>query len=322
LVLVSVIIPTLDRPELLLRAIDSVLRQTHHEIEVIVVVDRPSPQTLAAVQTISDFRLRLLLNPHPTTAAGARNVGADHAIGEWIAFLDDDDEWLPKKLEQQLAFASGRPPALLSCLSRVVTPHAIFVSPQVIFDNSTPVDEYLFNRRSLSAGWSGIQTSSFLLPRKLFEKVRFNIDSGHDDWEFVLRLSKQAGARIETVPEVLVVNYFEEARPSFTARSSSWLTSLRWIESMRPILTRRAYSGFCLGAVGSRAAQEGVYTAFPYLLHKAFQNGSPGLRQLLPFLAYWFTPPGIHSKLRGAFRSRSRPSTLKKMPCEAGRVGT
>jgi len=320
--LVSVIIPTLDRPKLLLRAIDSVLRQTHHDIEIIIVVDRPSPETLAAVRTITDSRLRLILNPHPTTAAGARNVGADCAVGEWIAFLDDDDEWLPNKLEQQLAFAAGRPPALLSCLSRVMTPYAIFVSPQVIFDNSTPVDEYLFDRCSLSAGWGGIQSSSFLLPRKLFEKVRFNIDSPHDDWEFVLRLSKQAGARIETVPEVLVVNYFEEARPSLTARSSSWVTSLRWIEGMRPILTRRAYSGFCLGAVGSRAAREGAYKAFPYLLHKAFRNGSPGPRQILPFLAYWFTPLEIQRQLRRVFHRRPRPNSFNKMPGETGRVGT
>ena len=320
--LVSVVIPTLDRPKLLLRAIDSVLRQTHHDIEVIVVVDRPSPETLAAVQTITDSRLRLILNPHPTTAAGARNVGADHAAGEWIAFLDDDDEWLPPKLEQQLAFATGRPLALLSCLSRVVTPYAIFASPQMIFDNSTPVDEYLFDRSSLSAGWGSIQTSSFLLPRKLFDKVRFNTDSAHDDWEFVLRLSKHAGARVETVPEVLVVNYFEEARPSFTARSSSWLASLRWIEGMRPILTRRAYSGFCLGAVGFRAAQERAYKAFPYLLYKAFQNGSPGPRQILPFLAYWFTPLWLRRQLRGVFRSRSRPHSLNKMVGETGPVGT
>ncbi len=235
--------------------------------------------------------------------------------------MDDDDEWLPNKLERQLAFAAGRPPALLSCLSRVVTPYVTFVSPQVIFDNSIPVDEYLFNRRSLSAGWTGIQTSSFLLPRNLFEKVRFNIDSGHDDWEFVLRLSKQAGARIETVPEVLVVNYFEEERPSFTARSSSWLRSLRWIESMRPILTRRAYSGFCLGAVGSRAAQERAYKAFPYLLHTAFRDGSPGVTQILPFLAYWFTPLGIQKQLRGVFRGRPRPHSLNKTPGETGRVG-
>jgi glycosyltransferase involved in cell wall biosynthesis len=300
--LVSVIIPTLDRPKLLLRAIDSVLCQSHHDIDVIVVVDRPSPETLAAVQTVSDSRLRLIVNPRPTTAGGARNVGADHAAGEWIAFLDDDDEWLPNKLEQQLAFAAGRPPTLLSCLSRVVTPHATYVWPQVIFDNSSPIDEYLFDRVSLSAGWGYIQTSSFLLPRKLFEKVRFNIDSPHDDWEFVLRLSKQAGAPVETVPEVLVVNYFEEPRPSLTARSSSWLNSLRWIEGMRPMVTRRAYSGFCLGAVGSRAAREGAYTAFPDLLGRAFRNGSPGLRQLLPFFAYWLTPLGIQKQLRGEFR--------------------
>jgi glycosyltransferase involved in cell wall biosynthesis len=301
-VLVSVIIPTLDRPRLLLRAVDSVVRQTHRDIEIIVVVDRPSPETLAAVQTVGDSRLRLIVNPYPTTAGGARNVGADHAAGEWIAFLDDDDEWLPNKLEHQLAFAAARPPALLSCLSRVVTPHAIYVWPQVIFDNSRPVDEYLFDRTTLSGGWGGIQTSSFLLPRKLFEKVRFNIDSAHDDWEFVLRLSKQAGVRIETVPEVLVVNYFEEARPSLTARSSSWLSSLRWIEGVRPIVTRRGYSGFCLGAVGSRAAREGAYKAFPHLLHKAFRNGSPGLRQVLPFLAYWLIPVGIQRQLRGEFR--------------------
>jgi glycosyltransferase involved in cell wall biosynthesis len=300
--LVSVIIPTLDRPRLLLRAVDSVVQQTHRDIEIIVVVDRPSPETLAAVQTVSDSRLRLIVNPYPTTAGGARNVGADHAAGEWIAFLDDDDEWLPNKLEHQLAFAAARPPALLSCLSRVVTPHAIYVWPQVIFDNSRPVDEYLFDRTTLSGGWGGIQTSSFLLPRKLFEKVRFNIDSAHDDWEFVLRLSKQAGVRIETVPEVLVVNYFEEARPSLTARSSSWLSSLRWIEGVRPIVTRRGYSGFCLGAVGSRAAREGAYKAFPHLLNKAFRNGSPGLRQVLPFLAYWLIPVGIQRQLRGEFR--------------------
>jgi glycosyltransferase involved in cell wall biosynthesis len=295
--LVSVIIPTLDRPKLLLRAIDSVLRQTHHEIEVIVVVDRPSSETFAAVRTVSDFRLRLIVNPYPTTAGGARNVGAGHAAGEWIAFLDDDDEWLPNKLELQLAFAAGRPPALFTCLSRIVTPSGTYVWPRVIFDNSNPIDEYLFDRV-----WGGIQTSSFLLPRKLFEKVRFNIESPHDDWEFVLRLSKEAGAPIETVPDVLVINYFEEARPSLTARSSSWLNSLRWIEGLRPIVTRRAYSGFCLGAVGSRAAREGAYKAFPDLLRRAFRDGSPGLRQILPFLAYWLIPLGIQRQLRGESR--------------------
>jgi hypothetical protein len=64
------------------------------------------------------------------------------------AFLDDDDEWLPNKLERQITFTSARAPALVSCLSRVVTPTATYVWPQVIYDNSTPLDEYLFDRRS------------------------------------------------------------------------------------------------------------------------------------------------------------------------------
>src|SRR5438445_11739690 len=109
--LVSVVIPTLDRPRLLLRAIDSVLRQTHQDIEVIVVVDRPSGDIVSAIQSVNDPRLRLVVNSYSLTAGGARNTGADHATGEWIAFLDDDDAWLPEKLERQLAFTSGRPPA-------------------------------------------------------------------------------------------------------------------------------------------------------------------------------------------------------------------
>jgi glycosyltransferase involved in cell wall biosynthesis len=303
--LVSVVIPTLDRPKLLVRAIASVLRQTHHEIEVIVVADRPDPDTVSAVRSVDDPRLRLILNPHPSTAAGARNVGADQATGEWIAFLDDDDEWLPSKLERQLAFVAGRAPALVSCLSRVITPTDTYVAPQVIYDNSDPIDEYLFDRRSLFVRAGFIQTSSFLLPRPLFDKVRFNVESAHDDWEFLLRVSKQAGARIETVPEVLAVICFDERGSTNTIRTWSWSRSLSWIDDMRPIISRHAYSGFCLGVAASRAVGEGTYTAFPELLSRAFRYGSPRLWQILPFLGYWVTPLGLRDQLRGKFRGGS-----------------
>src|SRR5271155_2248998 len=166
--LVSVVIPTLHRPKLLLRAIDSVLRQTHQEIEIIVVVDRPDPDTASAVQSVNDPRLQVVVNPHLLTAAGARNAGVDHATGDWVAFLDDDDEWLPNKLERQIVFASGRAPALVSCLSRLVTPTATYVWPQVIYDNFAPIDEYLFDRCSLFKAPGFIQTSSYMLPRQLF----------------------------------------------------------------------------------------------------------------------------------------------------------
>ena len=300
--LVSVVIPTHDRPKLLLRAIEGVLRQTHREIEVIVVIDRPDPETASAVRGVNDARVQLMLNPHPSTAAAARNAGADHATGEWIAFLDDDDEWLPNKLERQLAFASGRPPALVSCLSRIVTPTDTYIAPQVIYDNSAPIDEYLFDRRSLLTRPGFIQTSSFLLPRSLFDKVRFNVASAHDDWEFLLRLAKHTGARIETVPEVLVVVYFDERGSTNTIRTWSWMRSLDWIDGMRPIISRHAYSGFCLGVAAFRAVGEGAYAAFPQLLGRAFRNGSPRLWHILPFLGYWITPLAWQQRLRDSFR--------------------
>ena len=69
--LVSVVIPTLNRPTLLSRAINSVLRQTFKEFEVTAVVDKPDPDTVDAVHSVDDPRVRLIRNPDSLTAAGA-----------------------------------------------------------------------------------------------------------------------------------------------------------------------------------------------------------------------------------------------------------
>src|SRR5271169_1967794 len=114
--LISVVIPTLRRPKLVLRALASALNQTYEQIEVIVVIDGPDEDTIDVLRRVNDPRLRVIVNPRSLTAAGARNVGVDHAKGEWIAFLDDDGEWLPGKIEKQIAFASNQDAVLISCL--------------------------------------------------------------------------------------------------------------------------------------------------------------------------------------------------------------
>ena len=295
--LVSVIIPTLHRPTLLTRALASVFRQTWRELEVIVVVDGPDPETIAVLQTIDDPRLRVIVNPRSLTAAGARNAGMDHAKGEWIAFLDDDDEWAPEKLAKQMAYAADRGPVLITCLSRVVTPAASFVRPQVIYDNLQPIDEYLFDRRSPVAGQGFIQTSSYLLPRALCCSLRFRTDTPHDDWDYLLRLSKQQGVRVETVPEILVTLYVDDTRPSLS-KSGTWLASLEWAERIRPLLTRRAYGGFCLGVVAPRAAKERAYRAAAPLLYQSFRHGSPRLWRVAAFLGEWLAPRGVLARVR------------------------
>jgi glycosyltransferase involved in cell wall biosynthesis len=310
---VSVVIPTLDRPNLLLRALRSVFNQTYPHLEVIVVLDRPSQETIAALRAIEDPRLRVIFNPCPVNAAAARNLGADHAKGSWIAFLDDDDEWLPGKIEKQLSFGLQRGDVLVSCLSRIVTQHSSYILPQKIYDNETRLDEYLFDRRSARAGEGFLQTSSFMMPRSLFEKVRFYEDRLHDDWDFVLRLSNEWKIRIETVPEELTILHMEEHRPSLTSRSK-WRGSLVWIDQVRPMISRRSYGGFCLGVVGSKAARERVYSAFALILYRAFRYGSPSFWRISTYFSVWLLPEDTYRLLKARQKRIANPANDADIP--------
>jgi glycosyltransferase involved in cell wall biosynthesis len=172
---ISIVIPTLRRPKLLLRALNSVFAQTYSPMDVVVVVDGPDEETITALRSISDSRLQVIVNERSLTAAGARNAGVTAARGEWIAFLDDDDEWLPDKLEKQMAFAQSKGAEFVICLSRVITPLATYVWPEMLYDNETPLDEYMFDRKTAFAGSSFIQTSSHLIKRETFQKSPFRL---------------------------------------------------------------------------------------------------------------------------------------------------
>ena len=106
--LLSVIIPTYKRCELLSRAIQSVLGQTYQNIEVLVVNDNVSPddeysqRLYSLIDSIDDDRVRLISQPRHINGAAARNAGIREARGEYIAFLDDDDYWEPTKAETQV----------------------------------------------------------------------------------------------------------------------------------------------------------------------------------------------------------------------------
>jgi glycosyltransferase involved in cell wall biosynthesis len=113
--LVSVVIPTVDRPALLGEAVASALAQTHRDLEVIVVLNGATPETAEAAQRYGpDPKMRVVAMERGTLAA-ARNYGMTFAGGEWIAFLDDDDIWLPEKIELQLAAARESGADLVTC---------------------------------------------------------------------------------------------------------------------------------------------------------------------------------------------------------------
>ncbi|MEM7341615.1 MAG: glycosyltransferase family A protein [Actinomycetota bacterium] len=114
---VTVVIATRDRPELLRRALDAVWSQDFaHPIEVIVVFDRSEPdQSLVRIDEALDRRIVVTTNVRAAGLAGARNSGIDAARNAWIAFCDDDDEWLDGKLAAQFAALEAQPMARAAC---------------------------------------------------------------------------------------------------------------------------------------------------------------------------------------------------------------
>lgn len=111
--LVSVIIPTFNRAETILRAVDSVLSQAYPALELIVVDDGSEDETPALLRPLADAGLIILLTRPNRGVSAARNTGLERAGGQLVAFLDSDDEWLPGKIEAQVNFFAQNPNEVL-----------------------------------------------------------------------------------------------------------------------------------------------------------------------------------------------------------------
>ena len=110
--LVSVIIPTYNRADLVRQAVASVEAQTFRDFEIVAVDDGGTDGTYEVLA--SRRELRVLRHPHRRGVSAARNTGIAAARGEWLAFLDSDDLWLPEKLARQILLLEG-PPELRLC---------------------------------------------------------------------------------------------------------------------------------------------------------------------------------------------------------------
>ena len=172
---VTAIIPTRNRPRLLMRAVRSALSQTYRDLEIVVVIDGPDPATVAAIGSISDTRLRVVELHENVGSADARNIGVQHAKGKWVAFLDDDDEWMPEKIERQLDCArhSKFNHPVVACRVIGRTPHGDFIWPRRFPKDKEPLCEYLFARNSWFRGEGQIQTSMIFAQRQLMLTVPF-----------------------------------------------------------------------------------------------------------------------------------------------------
>ena len=171
--LVSVVIPTYKRePEMLKRALDSVACQTYKDLEVIVVDDSPDDfekRPLIKELVTGYDKLNITYIQHETNKGGAaaRNTGIEASNGEFVALLDDDDEWLPEKTEKQLALMSDKDVGLVYCREYIVDSQTLektlnsrdyrkgFVFKHLIINNFIGGNSFILIRRSVldDSGW-------------------------------------------------------------------------------------------------------------------------------------------------------------------------
>ena len=309
---VSVIIPTRNRPLLAARAVKSGLQQTLKEIEVIVVIDGTDEATCKELSKIDDPRFQIVQLPASLGGGGARNAGVDRSKGEWIAFLDDDDEWLPQKLEQQLAAAKSSEYSypIISCYLTARTPKGEFKYPRRFPKPEEHLSEYLLARNSFSFGEGLIQTSTIFTKKELLQQVPFKAGlAKHQDWDWLLRVNTLAEVGIEFVPQPLTIWYCWEKRPT-TSTTSNWQNSLTWIRNNRHLVTPRAYAAFVMIQAGSQAAYQREWQEFLPLLQEAIEQGKPKAIDFWLYLVMWLVPRDTRRTIRGLF-SRKKTQTIK-----------
>ncbi|WP_019009204.1 NAD-dependent epimerase/dehydratase family protein [Deinococcus aquatilis] len=299
--LVSVVIPTRNRPDLLLqRAVRTALAQTLHNIEVIVVIDGPDPATVQALSEVPDSRLRVLALPDNIGAAEARNIGIRAAQAEWIALLDDDDEWAPEKLERQLeaARASAHAQPIVVCRYFLPTPQGTHEEPPRFPRAGEAIGDYLMARDAWLSRDRTLMSTVLFARRELFLQVPFDPAlRRHQDWDWLLRVAGLPGVGFEGVSELLATYHFHEPRPHMSL-SAKWSESLKWAEAhyRDGRLSQRAYVGFIVFHVSQFAANDGTAKAF-WSTSRAVLSGRPRPFEVGRYVATWVFPQQVRRRI-------------------------
>lgn len=246
---VSVVLPTYNRARTLPRAIRSVLQQSFRDLELLVIDDGSSDSTDAVVASLSDPRLRFIRRERNGGVAAARNTGVALARGEFIAFVDSDDEWLLDKLDKQVAVLrlSEHDPdtglalcGLLAWDGRQVSylPHRARTGARTPDIRS----EILRNNYALTSAWC--------VRRRHFEQVGPFDESlpPLEDWEWLIRYTSRFRAVLVDEPQCMIYR----SPDSISANQQKYIRALEGIlrkhgEDLKAVPSGLAVLHYALG---------------------------------------------------------------------------
>lgn len=236
--LVSVIIPTFNRRELLESAIQSVLNQTYSNLEVLVIDDCSNDDTSNYINSIEDTRVQYYRNRKTLFAPQCRNVGILKAKGEFIAFLDDDDIWLPNKLEHQIPLFEDNSVGL------VYSSISLFYEDYNISYDTTPQKEGRIYKDMLIKNYIG-GTVSVVIRKKSLEALNteemFDLNfPAREEYDLWIRLSKTC--KVKYVSEPLVVAYYRNNISRISTNVNNYIQAIeilnnKYSEELQKMLT-------------------------------------------------------------------------------------
>lgn len=250
---VSVVIPTVARAELP-RAIESIRKQDYAgDVEIVVVFDLDEHQVESSQRRLADGAQQVHYTGGARKGGFARNLGVTVATGDFVAFLDDDDEWKPSKLDLQVREAlalmeAGRRPVIGCRTEQIVTrdgvSHVVKGIPATLIGDET-IQKYLFVKRRPGARRASFATSTILVERDIATAVPWEANlPRHQDWDWLIRLGRISDVCFRQVPVDLVA-YHVGSEGSISA-GKDWQSSLDWARSQLLPGSRRVFVDFLM----------------------------------------------------------------------------
>ena len=192
---ISVVIPTYNREKTIKRSIDSVLKQTHKFLEVIIVDDHSTDNTEKIVKKITDERIRYVKLEKNEGANYARNKGIELAKYDLIAFQDSDDEWLEDKLKIQLKYLKQ------NNLDFVASSYNQYIND--MFNSVIPIKKVEANYLEKILISNFVGTVTILIKKEILIKEKFNINLPRlQDYELSIRLFSRYKGKFINIPMV------------------------------------------------------------------------------------------------------------------------
>jgi glycosyltransferase involved in cell wall biosynthesis len=285
--LVSVIIPVYKAERYIATTLQSVLDQTYQNFELLIIDDGSPDRSIEICQQFIDRRIKIICQENRGVAA-ARNHGIRAAQGEYIAFLDADDIWLPTKIEKHIHHLENSPSVGISysystLIDATDKPLGLYQLPQT--NNITPVNFLL--RDPIGSG------SNLIARKAVLEAIKFSAEidgtitqcyfdedrqlNPSEDTECWLRMSIKSELKFEGIPEVLIQYRLHSGSFShqFEKKTASWEKLLEKARSYAPALMAKqenAARAYQFTAIARRAINQGAGLVALKLSYRALRS--------------------------------------------------